>query len=152
MSTFYLVNASLQLMDILLMDTQVPMIRSPTCDFSYAGLKTAVLRTVQHHAPGLATDANRQVGFMLPLSGSAVALSALIWQGTLTASQHWQCNFHSVLQLPAGARRHCSQFPIGGSQAAGAAVPARHCLGARDVPRHHVRRGWHMLQHVMWCS
>ncbi len=39
----------------------VPMIRHPNCDFSFAGLKTAVRRAVAAHAPGPATDANRQV-------------------------------------------------------------------------------------------
>lgn len=37
------------------------MIRSPTCDFSYAGLKTAVRRAIEQHSPGPATDDNRQV-------------------------------------------------------------------------------------------
>ena len=54
------------------------MIRSPTCDFSYAGLKTAVLRAVQHHAPGAATDANRQVSSLYSQSG-------LLWLYAYTA-------------------------------------------------------------------
>lgn len=45
---------------------QVPMIRNPTCDFSYAGLKTAVRRAVEQRAPGPATDANRQVRQLTP--------------------------------------------------------------------------------------
>lgn len=39
----------------------VPMIRSPNCDFSYAGLKTSVLRCVEAQGVGEATPTNRQV-------------------------------------------------------------------------------------------
>ena len=39
----------------------VPMIRSPNCDFSYAGLKSSVARCVAAQGVGEATPANRQV-------------------------------------------------------------------------------------------
>lgn len=116
-------------MDILLMDIQVPMIRSPTCDFSYAGLKTAVLRTVQHHAPGLATDANRQVGFMLPFR----VCCGLV---CIDMARNCHCFTPQAVQLsqcPAIARR-CAQTlqPVSNwrqssswSSGAGAALPGR---------------------------
>lgn len=55
----------------------VPMIRNPTCDFSYAGLKTAVRRAVEQRAPGPATDANRQARADIAASFQAVAVKHL---------------------------------------------------------------------------
>ncbi len=39
----------------------LPLRMRPNCNFSYAGLKTAVRLAIEAEAPGPATDANRQV-------------------------------------------------------------------------------------------
>ena len=39
----------------------MPLRMRPNCNFSYAGLKTAVRLAIEAEAPGPATDANRQV-------------------------------------------------------------------------------------------
>lgn len=39
----------------------LPLAKRPNCNFSYAGLKTAVRLAIQAEAPGPPTDANRQV-------------------------------------------------------------------------------------------
>ena len=43
-----------------------PLRQRPDCNFSYAGLKTAVRLAVEAHAPGPPTDANRQAGCCPP--------------------------------------------------------------------------------------
>ena len=43
-----------------------PLIRKPNCNFSYAGLKTAVRLAIEAEVPGPPSDANRQVS-QLPM-------------------------------------------------------------------------------------
>ena len=47
----------------------MPLRMRPNCNFSYAGLKTAVRLAIEAEAPGPATDANRQVAAPLCLFG-----------------------------------------------------------------------------------
>ncbi|KAI7841398.1 hypothetical protein COHA_005015 [Chlorella ohadii] len=54
----------------------VPMQRRPTCDFSYAGLKTAVRLAIEEQAPE-ATDANRQLRADIAASFQRVAVAHL---------------------------------------------------------------------------
>lgn len=45
----------------------MPLRMRPNCNFSYAGLKTAVRLAIEAEAPGPPTDANRQVPPFLPI-------------------------------------------------------------------------------------
>ncbi len=41
-----------------------PLIRKPNCNFSYAGLKTAVRLAIEAEVPGPPSEANRQVALL----------------------------------------------------------------------------------------
>jgi len=53
----------------------MPLRMRPNCNFSYAGLKTAVRLAIEAEAPGPPTDANRQVPLLPPKITSSRDLS-----------------------------------------------------------------------------
>ncbi|BDA44870.1 tRNA N6-adenosine threonylcarbamoyltransferase [Coccomyxa sp. Obi] len=55
----------------------MPLRQRPNCNFSYAGLKTAVRLAIEAEAPGPATDDNRQVRADIAASFQRVALAHL---------------------------------------------------------------------------
>ena len=103
----------------------VPLAKqAPNCNFSYAGLKTAVRLAAQAEAPGPPTDANRQArGDPSPLRAPWTYMTpctpryCLNADSTVEARSGMGAAYFVVLRLPAQRPKACLQLGPIGSQA-----------------------------------
>lgn len=143
----------------------VPMQRRPTCDFSYAGLKTAVRLAIEERCPEATGEArlgrlrptipdglphacglSLHVPACLPCPGWLPAAYCMPYAALRAASQPSPSRAHANVLLrpatpaarrgqPPAARRHRRLLPAGGGAAPGGAVPAGGAVGAGVAPR-----------------
>ena len=128
----------------------VPMQRRPTCDFSYAGLKTAVRLAIEERAPEATGGwAGGRVGGWDGLQGCGRGsrAAATAWAHVCSAEcarlPHLRgsscivcgCALLPCRGQPAGEGRHRRQLPAGGGAAPGGAVPAGGAVGPGVAPR-----------------